>query len=70
VETDGDTLKGGEGIDTAFYLTSDQGVLVNLQKVRLWWRAQGDTFESIEKLEGSLHDDTLVAMLRTIPLVD
>jgi Ca2+-binding RTX toxin-like protein len=55
-----DKLDGGDGVDTASYDGSPSGVTVSL------WTgfanggdATGDTFESIENLTGSNHDDQL-----------
>jgi Ca2+-binding RTX toxin-like protein len=57
-----DVLNGGTGIDTASYTRAATGVTVHMG-----WVAQnlgdalGDTYTSIENLEGSAHDDTLIA---------
>jgi Ca2+-binding RTX toxin-like protein len=57
---DADHLDGGAGIDTAFYLDSLTGVVVDL----LWGTgdggtAEGDTLVNIENLIGSDYDDLL-----------
>jgi Ca2+-binding RTX toxin-like protein len=56
----GDTLNGGAGFDTASYLTATAGVTASLaSNSGSAGDAAGDRFSSIEKLEGSLFDDTL-----------
>jgi Ca2+-binding RTX toxin-like protein len=55
-----DTFDGGKGIDTVWYGSSDDGVLVNLANGQgHWGDAEGDTLISIENLYGSSHDDSL-----------
>ncbi len=55
-----DTLDGGAGSDTVGYVTSGQGVQVNLATgVNHGGDAEGDTLISIENLHGSLLDDSL-----------
>ena len=55
-----DTLKGGDGIDLAAYWGSDVGVEVRLYDgFAQGGHAEGDTFDSIEELIGSDHDDKL-----------
>ncbi len=55
-----DRLSGGVGSDTASYAGSNAGVDVNLQTgAASGGHATGDTFESIENLTGSSHNDTL-----------
>ena len=54
-------LDGGEGVDTVSYLASDTGVYVNLETgVVSGGYAQGDTLVSIEQIEGSNHNDTII----------
>ena len=56
-----DTLVGGTGLDTASYAASAVAVMVNLSdSTATGGDAQGDTFDSIENLTGSAHDDTLI----------
>ncbi|MGF1522134.1 MAG: Calx-beta domain-containing protein [Leptolyngbyaceae cyanobacterium] len=56
-----DTLDGGSGDDTASYTTAEAGVRVNLiNPSQNTGDAAGDSYQSIEKIEGSLHDDTLI----------
>ncbi|MXZ90522.1 MAG: hypothetical protein F4Z05_03500, partial [Chloroflexi bacterium] len=58
-----DTMDGGGGTDTADYSASPEGVDADLQKspssggVNHGGHAAGDTFENIENLRGSDHDD-------------
>jgi Ca2+-binding RTX toxin-like protein len=55
---DGDTLMGGSGSDTAAYAESWEGVTVNLDSgLGFDGTAEGDTFDSIENITGSGHDD-------------
>ena len=55
-----DTLIGGEGRDTASYLQARAGVVASLENPAAnAGEAKGDTYQSIENLEGSEHDDTL-----------
>ena len=56
-----DKLIGGDGIDTADYSTSSANVNVNLASgVATSGDAEGDSFSSIENLNGSKFNDTLV----------
>jgi Ca2+-binding RTX toxin-like protein len=56
-----DALHGGDGIDTAAYNESSAGVVVALWSgVAHFGDAEGDTFDSIENLTGSAHDDGLI----------
>ena len=56
-----DAIDGGRGWDTASYAGSAAGVTVDLalNTPQSGGDAEGDTFTSIEGLEGSTHDDTL-----------
>ena len=55
-----DWLIGGEGIDTASYYESPEGVTVLLNvNGGAGGDAEGDTFEAIENLTGSVYADTL-----------
>ena len=56
-----DILDGGSGNDTASYITAASGVAASLAE-RTGWQgdATGDKFISIENLEGSFYNDTLV----------
>ena len=55
-----DTLNGGSGNDVAVYTGSATAVTVNLgTSAGTGGDAAGDTFESVEDLIGSAHDDTL-----------
>ena len=56
-----DYLDGGSGTDLAAYIDSDEGVIVDLMSGEgFGGDAQGDTLVSIENLQGSDYDDTLV----------
>ena len=56
----GDTLNGGSGFDTASYALATAGVVASLAtNSGSGGEAAGDTFISIEKLEGSKFNDTL-----------
>ena len=56
----GDVLHGGSGTDTASYLSSGAGVVVNLGTgTGAGGDAAGDTYTSIENLSGSTHTDRL-----------
>ncbi len=56
----GDELRGDGGIDTASYITSDEGVTVNLATgTGSGGDATSDTLTDIENITGSLHNDTL-----------
>jgi len=55
-----DTLNGGNGFDTASYALATAGVIASLAtNTGTGGEAAGDTFTSIEKLEGSGFNDTL-----------
>ncbi|MBT7082342.1 MAG: hypothetical protein HN929_12930, partial [Chloroflexi bacterium] len=56
----GDILRGGEGIDTVTYADAQNAVTVDLLAgTGSGDEADGDTFNSIENLVGSEHDDVL-----------
>ncbi len=59
----GDHLDGGAGFDTASYLDSDEGVSVYAGGWNIFGTgdAEGDSFTSIEAIQGSNHDDFLQA---------
>ena len=55
-----DLLNGGSGDDTAWYLSSAEGVQVNLLTgVSTGGDAEGDRLRNVEHLLGSKHDDVL-----------
>lgn len=54
-----DVLTGGEGLDTADYTRASAAVVVDLSTGGLGGEAAGDSFESIERLEGSAFADVL-----------
>ena len=54
-----DNLQGNLQIDTASYYESPEGVFVVLGRFGAGGDAEGDTFESIENLTGSIYADTL-----------
>ena len=54
-----DDLQGSEGIDTASYYESPEGVFVVLGLFGAGGDAEGDTFNGIENLTGSIYADTL-----------
>ncbi|HMG48569.1 MAG TPA: pre-peptidase C-terminal domain-containing protein [Allosphingosinicella sp.] len=57
-----DTLRGGSGSDTASYALATAGVVASLAtNTGTAGEAAGDTFNSIEKLEGSNFNDTLTS---------
>jgi Ca2+-binding RTX toxin-like protein len=56
-----DTFYGGAGLDTVSYAHSAAGVRVSLSSGSYGSDAWGDTFNSIENLIGSDHDDVLRA---------
>ncbi len=56
---DGDTLIGGDGVDTASYEYATAGVALNLATGGSGGEAAGDSFNGIENVYGSQHDDTL-----------
>ena len=56
-----DALMGGDGTDVAFYGDSAARVIVNLKTgFRSGGEAAGDTYDSVEGLEGSAFNDILV----------
>jgi VCBS repeat-containing protein len=55
-----DALAGGDGLDVASYLGSAEGVDIDLVAgTAAGGEAEGDTFDGIEMLQGSLHGDFL-----------
>jgi|GEM_PF-3907173 len=57
----GDAFNGGDGIDRVMYSLADSGVTVNFMDVsQNTGQAFGDTYNSIERLFGSSHDDALI----------
>ena len=59
--TGADALHGGPGSDTASYYTSTAGIMASLSDgVGVGGDAEGDTYASIENLEGSYYADALV----------
>ena len=54
-----DALKGEVGIDTASYYESPEGVFAVLGLAGAGGDAEGDTFQDIENLTGSVYADTL-----------
>lgn len=57
---DGDSIVGGAGVDTASYRLSATGVAVDMENGAAGGGdAQGDSFDGIEIVEGSFHDDIL-----------
>jgi hypothetical protein len=58
----GDNIQGGSGFDTASYMNAGAGVVASLaSNSGSAGDAAGDTFNSIEKLEGSAFNDTLTS---------
>lgn len=56
----GDSLDGGEGVDTASYADAADGVAANLTRPTAnRGEAAGDSYQSVENLEGSRHADAL-----------
>ncbi|CUX34063.1 Hemolysin-type calcium-binding region (fragment) [Agrobacterium sp. NCPPB 925] len=55
-----DRLIGGDGIDAVSYASSSTGVNINLATGAHTGDAAGDSFESIEAIVGSEHDDTFI----------
>ena len=56
-----DAHDGGEGNDVASYRHAAEGVTIDLTlDVQAGGEAEGDTYESIEVIEGSAHADTLL----------
>jgi Ca2+-binding RTX toxin-like protein len=55
-----DVLDGGAGIDTASYESSLQGIVLDLATGKSTGDAQGDTFVSIERYQGSRYNDILI----------
>ena len=59
--TGADALHGGPGSDTAGYYISTAGIMASLSEgVGVGGDAEGDTYSSIENLEGSNYADALV----------
>jgi len=54
-----DVLKGGDGIDTASYANATAAVQVSLDAVGVGNQAEGDSYDSIENVIGSIYDDRL-----------
>lgn len=55
-----DVMDGGDGIDTADYTLSTQGVIIDMANgLAGSGDAQGDSFVSIEIVQGSYHDDQI-----------
>lgn len=54
-----DELVGGDGIDTVTYATSTNGVNANLGGTGSGGDAQGDTYDGVENVVGSNHNDTI-----------
>ncbi len=54
-----DTLIGGDGIDTAKYNNAASGVIVDLVNGGTGGEATGDTYNSVERVEGSDFGDTI-----------
>lgn len=55
-----DSLFGGAGLDWAYYATATSAVSANLATGGTYGDAAGDTYSSIERLQGSSHSDTLI----------
>lgn len=55
----GDALAGGDGIDKASYADAEAGVTLSLASGGTGGEAAGDSFDSIEVVEGSAHADSL-----------
>ena len=56
-----DIIDGGAGWDAAIYWHAASGVKADLtDAAQNWGEAAGDTYSSIEMLQGSVHDDVLV----------
>ncbi len=55
-----DALNGGTGTDWAYYTSSNAAISVDLSSnTGTGGEAAGDTFTSVERVLGSLHDDTI-----------
>ena len=55
-----DSLDGGNGEDTASYISATNGLVIDLENTAdSTGEAQGDTYNSIEIIEATYHDDTL-----------
>ncbi|MEM8970908.1 MAG: hypothetical protein AAGD43_02435 [Pseudomonadota bacterium] len=57
--TGADQLQGGDGRDTADYTRATAGVEADLANGGQSGEAAGDTYNSVERLEGSFHNDIL-----------
>ncbi|OBQ46453.1 VCBS domain-containing protein [Halodesulfovibrio spirochaetisodalis] len=55
-----ETFNGGSGTDTVSYEKSTEKVTVDLVGGASNGDAAGDTYTSVERLEGSVHDDTFI----------
>jgi len=61
-----DALHGGGGSDWAYYSRSDAGVMVDLDNnIGVGGDAEGDTWISIERVLGSVHDDMIFGTVGT-----
>ena len=57
----GNAFEGGSGADTVSYEGSDEGVVADLEfGLGSGGNAEGDTYDSVENLTGSDHDDVLI----------
>ncbi len=54
-----DVFDGGKGFDVVSYNSAEKGITLNLTTGKHKGDAKGDKFESIEKIEGSLHADNI-----------
>jgi Ca2+-binding RTX toxin-like protein len=54
-----DTFIGGDGIDTASWSGASIPVVIDLRTATFAGAAAGDTFSSIERYQGSAHNDTI-----------
>lgn len=55
-----DLLDGGEGFDVASYETATASISINLETNVFTGDASGDTLVSIEQIDGSNHNDTII----------